>query len=54
MYENVEVAGWCAARSCLALARQADAGAGIDARRNIDFEPLGHVYPPLAPAIAAG
>src|SRR5690606_14277423 len=52
--EDVEIAGRPAAQACLALAREADAGAGLDARRNIDRERLFLLDPSGAVAGLAG
>ena len=54
MDEDVEVARRRAHRACLALARQADAGAAVHARRDFDFEHLFLVDPAFALAGPAG
>src|SRR5690242_11394820 len=51
--EDVEIAGRRAAHAGFALAGEADAGAFVDTRRDIDLQRLGGVDPALAAAIAA-
>src|SRR5512132_2307980 len=52
--EDVEVAGWPAAHAGLALARQSDAGAVLDARWNRHLQRLFALHPAGAAARAAG
>src|SRR5690606_8132487 len=54
MDEDVEVARRRAARACLALARQADTGALVDAGGYVDLKRLSLVDATLAPAFGAG
>ena len=51
---DVEVARWSAIASGLALARQANAIAGVHARRNLHGKPLGSAHSTLAETRIAG